>query len=51
MKLEEQEVQEYARWVLERCCSPLDEIEHLVGMLLQSDRKEDIIKDIKFVIE
>ena len=50
MKLEEQEVQEYARWVLEQCCSPLDEIEHLVGMLLQSDRKEDIIKDIKFLI-
>tara|TARA_Y100000356_G_C11117090_1_gene212753 strand:- start:41 stop:196 length:156 start_codon:yes stop_codon:yes gene_type:complete len=51
MKLEEQEVQEYATWVLEQCCSPLDEIEYLVGMLLQSDKKEDIIKDIKFVVE
>ena len=51
MKLEKQEVQEYATWVLEQCSSPLDEIEHLVGMLLQSDRKEDIINDIKFVVE
>jgi hypothetical protein len=37
--------------VLEHCCSPVDEIEYLVGMLLQSDRKEDIIKDIKSVVE
>ena len=51
MTLTEQEIQKYATWVLEQCCSPLDEIEHLVGMLLQSDRKEDIIKDIKFVVE
>jgi hypothetical protein len=51
MKLEEQEIQKYAEWVLTDCCSPLDEIEYLVGMLLHSDRKEDIIKDIKFVVE
>tara|TARA_R100001463_G_scaffold41048_2_gene86738 strand:+ start:987 stop:1145 length:159 start_codon:yes stop_codon:yes gene_type:complete len=50
MKLEEQEIQKYAEWVLTDCCSPLDEIEYLVGMLMTSDKSIRIAEEIKEVL-
>lgn len=49
--IDEMAVELYARWVVLECRSQLDEIEHLVNMLLESDKRDEIIKDIKFVVE
>ena len=50
MTLTEQEIQKYATWVLEQCCSPLDEVEYLVGMLMTSDKSIRIAEEIKEIL-